>query len=242
MARGYGQYCPLALAAELLAERWTILVVSRLIDGCSTFNEIHRGVPKISPALLSKRLVELEQAGILTKARKRAPARITYKLTPAGHDLAPIIDQMAVWGQHWARDLAHDDLDPAFLAWSMHTRFNQEAMPSHRVVVEFEFSGVPKGYQRFWIVSDKAKIDMCLKNPGYDVDVHVRADIARFIQAWRGFRNLRSEIRTGRIRVTGPKALTRQFPNWLLLSSLAPYERKRKGAERRLRARATSGG
>lgn len=142
MRRGYGQYCPLALAAELLCRRWTVLVVSRLLDGCTTFNEIHRGVPRISPALLSQRLAELEDAGIV---RRRARGRNGhfYELTEAGRDLDDIIMKMAIWGQQWARDMDMDDLDPGFLAWSMHTRLNTTEMPPGRTVLQFEFSGAP---------------------------------------------------------------------------------------------------
>ena len=237
MARGYGQYCPLALAAEVLAERWTILVISRLVDGCSQFNAIHRGVPRISPSLLSKRLSELERAGIVEKRKKRGEPHPTYSLTPAGRALAPLIDQMAIWGHEWARDLSHEDLDPAFLAWSMHQRMNTESMPHGRVVIEFDFSNVPGSLRRFWVLSEERVIDMCLQDPGFEPDLRVRSDLRLFVEAWRGFRDLRTEIRSGRIRLAGAATLKQQFPDWLLLSALAPYARKRPGKERTLARR-----
>ena len=230
----YGQYCPLALAAELLCRRWTILVVSRLIDGCTTFSEIQRGVPRMSPSLLSTRLGELEDAGIVTRHKQAGERRYRYELTDAGRDLESIIDGMAVWGQQWSRDMNLDDLDPAFLAWSMSTRMNVEAMPPDRTVIEFEFTGAPADCRRFWILSDQGKIDMCLKPPGFDPDVFVRADIRRFVESWRGFRDLRREIRDGHIRLSGPAALVKAFPDWLLLSGLAPYRRQAVGTERAL--------
>lgn len=241
MARGYGQYCPLALATELLAERWTILVISRLLDGCSTFNGIHRGIPRISPSLLSKRLAELERAGILRKGKQPGEPRRTYTLTPAGRELEPIVDHMAVWGQHWARDLTHEDLDPAFLAWSMHTRMDREALPSGRIVMEFEFTNTPAELRRFWLVSEDGVVDMCLQHPGFETDLHVRSDLRGFVETWRGFRDLRTEIRSGRIRLAGPAALKKQFPDWLLLSSLASYPRKRRGKERSVASRTRRG-
>lgn len=122
MARGYGQYCPLALAAELLCERWTLLVVSRLIDGCTRFNNIHRGVPRISATLLTKRLAELEHAGLIVRQPLETGRGYEYMLTEAGKELELIIMDLALWGQRWSRDMVTDDLDPAFLAWSMHTR------------------------------------------------------------------------------------------------------------------------
>ncbi|WP_282604221.1 helix-turn-helix domain-containing protein [Pelagibius sp. Alg239-R121] len=232
--KGYGQYCPLALAAELLCERWTLLVMSRLLDGCRRFNEIHRGVPRISATLLTQRLARLEQAG-LAERRPLANARgFEYLPTQAGSELEPIIMDLAVWGQRWSRDMEHDDLDPAFLAWSMHTRLNVGAMPAGRTVLEFLFTGTPSELRRFWLVHKDGKVDMCLKNPGYDPDVILNADIRRFVEAWRGFRDLRAEIRQGHIRVEGPKDLRRALPDWLLLSALAPFPRECPGSERSL--------
>ncbi len=230
----YGQYCPLALAAELLCRRWTILVISRLIDGCRTFNEIHQGVPKISPSLLSTRLSELEHAGLVTRRKLPGQNRYRYEPTEAALELTELIDMMAIWGQQWSRDMDMDDLDPAFLAWSMSLRMNTEAMPQGRTVIEFEFSGTPTEFRRFWLVNNDGKVDMCLKDPGYESNLRVESDMRRFVETWRGFRDLKQEIRGGRIRVTGPKPLKASFPDWLLLSALAPYRRRAKGRERRL--------
>lgn len=235
----YGQYCPLALAAELLCRRWTMLIVSRLVDGCRTFGEIHRGVPRISPSLLTARLGELEQAGLLRRVKIRGEKRYRYEPTDATLDLAGVIDGLAVWGQHWARDMNMDDLDPAFLAWSMSLRLDESAMPRGRTVVEFEFSGSPTELKRFWLVNENGDVDMCLKDPGFETDLYVRAEIRCFVEAWRGFRDLRQEIDAGRIKLTGTRALRSAFARWLQLSALAPYERKARGREQRLSARAS---
>ncbi len=223
---GYGQYCPFALAAELLCERWTLLVISRVIDGCTRFNEIHRGVPKISATLLSQRLKQLEHAGLITRRPLENERGHAYELTEAGRDLDPIIMSLAVWGQKWSRDMEHEDLDPAFLAWSMHTRLNIEAMPKTRTVLEFAFTGYQKGIFRFWLVVENGNADMCLKYPGYESDLVVHAEIRRFVEAWRGFRNLKEEISGGHIRVDGPENLQKKLPDWLMLSALAPFPRK----------------
>ncbi len=225
--KGYGQYCPLALAAEVLCERWTLLVISRVIDGCTRFNEIHRGVPKISATLLSQRLSQLEHAGLIVRRPLEKGNGHAYELTDAGRDLDPIIMSLAVWGQRWARDMENEDLDPAFLAWSMHTRLNVEAMPPGRTVLEFEFSGTHKGFSRFWLVVCDGHVDMCLKHPGYDVDVTVSAEIRRFVEAWRGYRDLRREIAAGHIRVEGVAKHKKALPDWLLLSALAQFPRQR---------------
>ncbi|MEO1574532.1 MAG: helix-turn-helix domain-containing protein, partial [Pseudomonadota bacterium] len=149
-SQSYGQYCPLALAAELLCRRWTVLVVSRLLDGCRTFNEIHQGIPRMSPSLLSTRLSELEHAGLLIRVRSGEHKRYRYEPTDACLDLNDVVDGLAVWGQKWARDMTLDDLDPAFLAWSMSLRMNTDAMPPGRTVIEFTFSGTPAEFRRFW--------------------------------------------------------------------------------------------
>ena len=227
----YGQYCPLALAAELLCRRWTILIVSRLLDGCRTFNEIHQGVPKISPSLLSTRLSELEHAGLLERVQIEGEKRYRYEPTQATHDLNGVVDGLAVWGQHWSRDMNMDDLDPAFLAWSMSMRIDCSTMPPGRTVIEFEFSGTPTEFRRFWLVNNDGKVDMCIKDPGYETDLHIRSDLRCFVEAWRGFRDLRAEIRANTIKLTGPKALRSSFPDWLLLSGLAPYRRQTEGRE-----------
>ena len=230
----YGQYCPLALAAEILGERWSLLIISRVIDGCHRFNDIHRGVPKISATLLSQRLRALEAAGLIARKRLKTSPGSDYRLTDAGRALEPIIMSLAAWGQNWARDMTRADLDPAFLLWSMHTRLNTEAMPPGRTVLYFEFTGAPQACRRFWLVNTDGVVDMCLSDPGYEVHVQVFANLALFVETWRGFRNLRDEIARGAIRVEGPSHMVRRLPDWLMLSSLAHFERKRVGRERSL--------
>lgn len=234
MSRSYGQYCPLSLASELLCRRWTVLVISRIMMGCNRFNAIRRGLPQMSPSLLSQRLDELEHAGIVQVRAAGRGGWKEYTLTPAGRELQPLVDTMAVWGQRWARDMTVEDLDPAFLVWSMHTRVDTDAMPPGRTVIRFDFTGAPDDCKRFWLVNEDGDTEMCLKDPGYDVDLRVHADLRVFIEAWRGFRDLRCEMRAGRIRVSGPRALKEQFPDWLQLHVLAGIPRMRRGPEHRL--------
>jgi len=234
MPGGYGQYCPFSLAAELLCQRWTLLVVSRILDGCARFNEIQRGVPRMSPSLLSRRLRELEQAGIVRKRRARSGDAHEYVATEAGRDLQGIVAAMAVWGQHWARDMEIADLDPGFLVWSLHLRVDPSAMPEGRLVVEFDFTGAPANCTRFWLVQRDRQVEMCLKDPGLDVDLVVSSDLRLFVEAWRGIRDLRDEIRRGRIRLVGPTGLQQRFADWVRLGPLASHPRKRPGRERRL--------
>lgn len=221
----YGQYCPLALAAELLCERWTLLVVSRLLDGCRSFNEIHRGVPRISPSLLTKRLRELEHAGLVRRRTRCGEKHAHYEPTPATLELNPLVDGLAAWGQRWGRDMVLDDLDPAFLAWSMSYRLDTDRMPAGRTVIAFEFSGAPADLSGFWLIHEAGDVDMCLKDPGCEADLTVHSELRRFVESWRGFRNLNDEIADGRVQLFGPKKLTRAFPKWLRLSALAGVPR-----------------
>ena len=234
MSRGYGQYCPLSLATELLCQRWTMLVISRIAAGCNRFNEIHRGLPQMSPSLLARRLRELERAGILQTRASQNGRWHEYSLTAAGEELEPLVNAMAVWGQRWARDMTLEDLDPAFLVWSMHTRIDADHLPPGRTVIEFSFSGAPVDCRTFWLVSEDGEVEMCLKDPGHDVDLRVLSDLRVFIEAWRGFRDFGSEIKAGRIRLSGPARLREQFPSWMRLHVLAGVPRMRAGRERRL--------
>lgn len=232
MLRGYGQYCPLSLAAELLCQKWTLVVISRILAGDRRFNAIQRGVPQMSPGLLARRLDELVRAGVLRT--KRVGRWREYLVTPAGLELKPLIDGMAVWGQHWARDMSREDLDPAFLVWSMHTRMRVEAMPPGRIVIEFVFGGAPAHCEQFWLVAQNGRVEMCLKDPSLAVDLCVHAELLVFIEAWRGFRDVEAEIKAGRIRLSGDYELRKQFPAWLGRHVLASVPRLRRGRERRL--------
>jgi DNA-binding HxlR family transcriptional regulator len=173
MARtGYGQFCPVAKTAELLAERWMPLVLRELLAGSCHFSDLRRGMPLISPATLSQRLRELEDAGVLDRTRPEGRSRsVQYRLTEAGKELRPIIRAFGVWGERWAQgDFRSEKLDPGLLMWAMHRRLNLKEFPSDHAVLQFELPDVEIRLRRFWFVIDHAQVDVCLKNPGYDVD------------------------------------------------------------------------
>ena len=240
MASRYGQYCPVALATEILGERWTILVVLALLDGVNRFNDLQRALPRISATMLSQRLRSLEEAGVLEKRPASSGKGHEYSLTEAGRDLEGAVMALGHWGQRWARDMELDDMDPRHLAWSMHLRMNVDAMPAGRTVLQFEFTGAPDDCKRFWIVHTDGQVDMCIEHPGFDVDLRIKSDLRRFVEAWRGIRSLKAELAAGRIRLEGPRGLMQSFPDWLLLSALAHVERERVGRERTTRLRYNS--
>lgn len=235
MSSRYGQYCPVALATEILGERWTILIVLVLCDGVTRFSDMQRALPRIPASTLSSRLRSLETARVVRK--KMAGGSHEYHLTDAGKDLAPIIYEMAYWGQRWARDLEVEDLDPLHLVWSVHLRMNTDAMPTGRTTIQIEFTDLPQEKKYYWLVVNDDVVDVCIKHPGHEPDVTVACGIQRFVEAWRGFRSMEKEVGAGRIKVSGPPAMRKAFPAWLLLSGAAHIERQAPGRERSLQRR-----
>ncbi len=229
--KGYGQFCPVAKAAEIVAERWTPLVLRELICGSRRFSDLHRGVPLMSRTLLALRLQQLEDAGIVRSVARTKGRGREYFLTPAGEELRPVIERLGEWGQRWARSqISAHDLDPGLLMWDIHRRLNTDRLPDRRVVVRFDFRGVPKtvrGATTFWLILEHRDVDMCLKDPGFEVDLVVDADLAALTRVWMGDVRLGDVRRPGLIRLDGPRELVRAFPAWLALSGFAGVERPR---------------
>lgn len=221
MRQEYGQFCPVALASEVLAERWTLLIVRELLAGAHRFNDIRRGVPRLSPTLLKQRLQTLEYAGVVERKSSGATRGPDYCLTEAGQSLRPVVVSIGEWGQRWARDIGPEDLDPGWLVWAMHRRLNTPAMPPGRTVIEIEFVDAPANQRRFWLVHNSGSVDVCLKHPGYETTVRVSTRVRTLAEVWRGIRSTKNELRAGRIKLDGARDCCRAFPQWLLLSMFA---------------------
>jgi DNA-binding HxlR family transcriptional regulator len=227
MQSGFGQFCPVAIACEVFAERWTPMILRELLAGSERFNEIHRGVPLMSRALLSRRLRQLEDAGVITKASIAEGRGHGYALTPAGREFAPALEALGRWGQRWAVRVERRNLDAGFLMWNMRRRIARDRLPEHRVVACFRFTGIPRGHRGprvFWLVLDRARVDLCIHDPGLDVDIDVDADLATLIGVWLGDVAFDTALRSG-VRLRGPPRLTAAFPGWLMLSHYAGVER-----------------
>lgn len=232
--RGYGQFCPVAKASEVLAERWTPLVIRELLCGSHRFSDLQRGVPLMSRSLLAKRLRELEAAGIVERRRgddRRGPS---YHLTAAGEELRPIIDSLGAWGQRRARDgVAPEDLDPRLLIWDMQRNIEIEALPPHRVVVRFRFTDVQGNLPRMsWLILEGDDVDVCYRDPGFEVDLVVEGQLGVLIGVWLGDLTFAVALRSGGLRIEGPHSLARAFPGWLRRSSFANVERPAKAIAR----------
>ena len=212
--KGYGQFCPIAKASEVLGERWTNLVVRELIAGSESFNDLRRGLPLISPSLLSTRLKSLESAGVVV--RTEDDAGISYRLTEAGLELKPIIMQLGVWGHRWARsDLSKEDLDPSLLMWDIHRNLNLEPFTAERTVLLFEFTDYLSKFRRWWLVIADADVDVCLKDPGHEVDLHLSTDLKSLTQVWMGDITLMHALRTKSITLSGSSQLKKSIALWL---------------------------
>jgi len=210
---GYGQFCPVSKAAEVICQRWTPLILRELLVGSTRFNEIRRGVPTCSPALLSKRLKELEAAGVVE--RTSSVTGPSYSLTEAGWELFPLIQGLGEWGQRWVRsDYRPDDLDPGLLLWDVRRFLSPVGLGKDRVVVQLTFPSVPAKHRFFWIVVDEHDVDLCLIDPGFVVDVTIEADLRTLTEVWMGDARFVDALADGRITMHGPTELTRQIPDW----------------------------
>lgn len=223
--KGYGQFCPLALASEIVCERWTTLVLRELMLGATRFNEIHRGVPRMSPSLLARRLRTLEKAGIVEC--RRAGGRTEYALSQTGRELAPTIESLAMWSKRYLpATLSRENADPDLVMWDMHRRMNCDRMPETRTVICFELSDQSPARRYRWIVGSTAGIELCITDPGFDVDLFVTTDTRTLILTWYGDIPLKQAIDDGTIDLHGPPGLCQAFPSWLQLNMLAGIPRQ----------------
>jgi DNA-binding HxlR family transcriptional regulator len=225
----YGQFCPIAIACEILTERWTPLILRELMMGKCHFNELARGLPLISRTLLAQRLQELEHAGLITRLPKSSGRGYEYRMTPAGEGVQPIIMQLGKWGREWIYpQVMKRHLDPGLLMWDIHQRLHIDALPKERTVIQFDLRGMPKtlprasrGMKRWWLVLDKPDVQLCLTDPGYDVNMVVEADLLTLTRVWMGEQNIKEAQREGTLSLLGSPSLVNAFPKWLKLSVFA---------------------
>jgi DNA-binding HxlR family transcriptional regulator len=220
----YHQFCPVAKAMELLDERWTLLVVRELVTGSEHFNELRRGLPRMSPSLLSKRLSQLTRAGVVEREDDGR-----YVLTPAGEELRPVVEALGGWGVRWIGELGDADLDPKLLLWDMHRNVNHSAVhsavPTGPTIVRFHFPDAPPRTRDWWLVIRADDVDVCDDDPEQPVAVAIVADLRTMVQIWRGDIGWSAALGTGRVRIEGPEQLRRALPSWFALSPFAAVPR-----------------
>jgi DNA-binding HxlR family transcriptional regulator len=222
----YRQYCPVARASEILADRWTPLILRELLAGSHRFNDIERGLPGISRSLLSSRLRDLEDAGVVERLPDARAKVRAYHLSRAGRELKEVVEALGSWGVRWAfGEPVPAELDAGLLSWKIHQRINCELLPERRTVVEFDFTG-PRG-RRVWLLLEPREVSVCVTPPGFESDLVVRADLAFFYRVWLGQVEYDTAIRCGALVVEGMPALARQLPRWFMWSPMARFVRER---------------
>jgi len=226
--RSYGQFCPVAKAAQLFCERWTPLILRDLAAGATRFSELQRGVPLMSPTLLSRRLKELEAEGVVQ--RKRAPngRSWTYHLTPSGHEFIPLVVALGVWGQRWTRrQLARDEVDVTLLAWALERSVDASAFGKASTVIRIEFNDQRAAKSKWWFVNRDGACELCLEDPGYEVDLYLTTTVRDMIYIVRGDLSLARALDDGRLEADGPRALRGRLRAWLNLSPLTRVKSQR---------------
>lgn len=222
---GYGQFCPVAMAAEIFCARWTALVLREMMSGSTRFNDIRRGVPRMSPTLLSKRLKELQAAGLVIE-RKTDKRAVEYCLTEAGEDLRGVVMSLGSWGHRWIESsLSLKNLDPSLLMWDMRRSLFTGALPSHRCTVKFVYPELASGRRSYWLVIERGTVDLCMVDPGFEVNLNIRASLRSMTSVWMGMTALKDEIEAGNIEIAGEKAMERSIQHWLALNHFAKERR-----------------
>jgi DNA-binding HxlR family transcriptional regulator len=221
----YSQFCTVARGAEVLGERWTPLVVRELLCGSTRFNDIHRGVPRMSATLLAQRLRKLAELGVV--ARRRRGTGWEYVLTPAGEELRPIVLQIGHWGARWIGSrLKRGQLDAGFLMWDMRRFVPLDRFPAGRTVIHFVFDDARPRERRWWLVVEGGRADLCRDDPGHDLTLLVESSVRALTAIWTGDSDAKTELAAGRVRVIGPERDAGRLWTWLGRSMFAPTRAK----------------
>ncbi|WP_353472817.1 helix-turn-helix domain-containing protein [Salipiger sp. H15] len=231
----YPRFCPVAMAASLLEPRWTMLVLCEMWSGSTRFNEIQRGVPGMSPGLLSKRLKEMEANGLVTRRGSGPGAHAEYLTTPLADELEPLIRALGEWAhRNIACETSLQDLDARMLMWNIRRKIDLLELPKRKSVIQFRLDDPPNGTAKYWLVAKPGEeTDLCFADPKHDVDLYVVADLRALTSAWMGHSSFEAEIEAGRITLTGHDLLARTLTRWLVRSSYAQIARDGSGASRR---------
>lgn len=230
--QGYQQFCPVAMACEMLEPRWTMLILSEMWSGSTRFSEIQRGVPGMSPSLLSRRLKEMEAKGLLTRVIS-TDGHIDYRTTAMANELEPLVHALGAWAhRHIDPDLQLECLDDHLLMWNIRRKIQISELPRHKVVIQFILKAAGKPDRNYWlIIRPDGETDLCMIDPKFDVDLYVSADLRALTSAWMGHSSFADEIKREAIVLIGDHALARSMPRWLRRSSYAAFSQ---GSARRL--------
>jgi DNA-binding HxlR family transcriptional regulator len=225
----YNQFCPVAMAAEILGARWTLVLLRELVVGSTRFNDLRRGVPRMSPALLSKRLKDLETAGIVARSPVVGePGMFEYRLTEAGRELKPVIEAIGCWGQRWIDiEASLEKLDPNLLMWDMRRNIDPKPMPQCRNTIQVIFTDLPQTRRNWWLVVEPGQeVDLCSVDPGFDVDLYLSTDLRTMTEIWMGYTAIARAKEQGKLLMTGSRQLEADLASWMCLSPFARVEKR----------------
>lgn len=217
----YRSFCPVAKAMEVLGEKWSLLIALELLSGSSRFNEIQRGLPTLSPSLLTKRLASLERDGLVMKKRIHGQRGYEYFATESCKELSSVIEQIGVWGMRWARaNMAEDDYDLDLLLVYLERSIQPDKLIGHETVIRFNFTDVTE-YANWWIVVNDDVVEVCIHDPGKEVDIYFNVGVRVMCQLWMGDLSYKRAIRDGLLNLVGPKVLINNVESWLKPNVLA---------------------
>lgn len=221
----YGQFCPVAKSTEILGDPWSLLIVRELLLGTSRFSEFQKALSRISPTVLNTRLKTLEACGVIVRRKRQGQRGHEYRLTPAGRELAPVVEALAVWGMRWARDrMTDDELDISLLVFDIQRRIDTDALPDGETVLCIQIGDL-SGFDTWWLVIADGAVDLCHKDPGKDVDLFIAATARDLVALWMGDEPVARLTSEERVLLTGDRTLRRTFTDWFLLSSAAVVPR-----------------
>jgi DNA-binding HxlR family transcriptional regulator len=218
--RDYGQFCPIARSSELLAERWTPIIIRNLLNGCLTFNDIRQGAPGISTALLAQRLESLQRHGVLERRPSSTGRGSTYHLTEMGLALRAVCDAMGQWGARWL-EIEPRHLDPAYILWATLKLVDTARIPPETTVLRFALRD--RATENYWFLLRRPHPELCTKSSGYVEDVVVHTDAKTLVDLHLKRLSYAEAVRSERLRLDGPTRLTRRFPTWFRTSPFAEF-------------------
>ena len=229
---GYGQFCPVAKATEIVGEKWTLLVLRELLLGTTRFNDFQRAMSRMSPTLLAKRLRHLEEVGIVIRKKISGQRGYEYRMTAAGKELAPLVEVLAVWGMRWARSqLTDDELDVEFLMQELRRRLQTRHLPDGETVICLIFDELTK-HKTWWLLVNDDVVDLCTEDPGKDVDLYINSNVRTIVEVWEGDLDMRKALRNGSVKAHGLRHLIRTMPDWF---GVCLYKEVRRGDQELMR-------
>ena len=221
--RSYNQFCPIAKACDVIEPRWTLLIMCEMWSGSSRFNEIRRGVPGMSPTLLSTRLRGMEELGLITREKNSVTGNMDYRITEIGEELSPIVFELGKWAhKNIDADVTLENLDAKLLMWNVRKKIDMTKFTPTRKVIQFIFVELEKGKSHYWLIASPGlSVDLCTKDPGFDVDLFIKADLKALTSVWLGLSELDHEIAIKKITLIGDNRLASTIDQWMVRSSFA---------------------